>query len=164
MMKSPNDQVATWLNSAYAMEKSLARVLESHARDAKDLPDLRSRLEQHVAETEEHARRVEECLNILGETVSMTKLAMGNVMGMVQGASTEIFRDEIVKNFLGDYGSEQFEIACYRSLIAAAEEIGQPRIAELCRANLRDEEAMAGWFEEEIPAVTRMALQQPTTA
>lgn len=163
-MKTPTEQLAAWLNTAYAMEKSLERVLVNHARDAKELPEIHARLEQHLAETREHARRVEECLEILGTKVSMAKIAMGSVVGLVEGASTEIFRDELVKNVLSDYASEHFEIACYHSLVVAAEELGQDGIAELCRANLREEEAMASWLEEAIPSVTRLGLQeQPAT-
>lgn len=157
---SRNEQLITWLNSAYSMEQSLAKVLENHAKDAKDHPEIRRRDEQHLAETRRHAERVKECLDILGSKPSAMKSAMGSVTGAVQGASTGMFKDEIVKNFLSDYSAEHFEIACYRSLIAAAEDLGQPQVASICREILRDEEAMAKWLEERIPSVTRMFLQQ----
>lgn len=161
---SPKDQLTTWLNSAYSMEKSLIQVLENHAKDAKDLPDVRHRDEQHIQETRRHAELVEQCLALLDEKPSTMKSAMGNVMGMVQGASTGMHRDELVKNFLSDFAAEQFEIACYRSLIAAAEELDQPEIARICGEILRDEERMAEWLEERIPEVTRMHLQQVAVA
>jgi ferritin-like metal-binding protein YciE len=161
---SSKEQLTAWLNSAYAMEQNLAKVLENHAKDAKDQPEIRERDEQHIAETRGHAERVKECLAILGEKPSMMKSALGNIMGIVQGASTGMFRDEIVKNFLADYASEHFEIACYRSLIAAAEELEQPEIARICREILTDEEAMAQWLEERLPEVTRLTLQQVATA
>lgn len=146
------------------MEQSLIRVLESHAAAAKDLVELHARFHQHVAESREHAIRLEECLDVLGQKPSTAKALFGNLMGMVEGASTGLFHDQLVKNLLLDYTAEHFEIASYRSLIAAAEELGYPRIAELCRASLQEEEAMAQWLEDEIPPVTRMALQQPMTA
>ncbi len=65
---------------------------------------------------------------------------------------------------LADYASEHFEIACYRSLIAAAEEAGKPQVAEVCSEILEDEEAMADWIEEQIPEVTRLVLHQVTHA
>jgi ferritin-like metal-binding protein YciE len=156
---SPNDQLITWLNSAYAMEQSLAKVLENHVKDAKDFPEIHARDEQHLEETRRHAERVKECLEILGEKPSTMKSAMGNVMGMVQGASTGVFRDEIMKNFLADYASEHFEIACYQSLVTAAEELDQPEIARICDEILAEEQAMAEWIEERIPEMTRMTLQ-----
>ena len=154
------DQLTTWLNSAYAMEKSMVQVLENHAKDAKELPEVRQRDEQHLEETRRHAQQIERCLELLNEKPSKTKTAMGNIMGLVQGASTGMYRDELVKNFLSDYAAEQFEIASYRSLIAAAEELGKPEIARICEGILEEEEAMAEWLIERIPGITRMTLQQ----
>lgn len=154
------DQLTNWLNDAYAMEEGLVKVLQNHANDAKDLPAVRTRGEEHIEETKRHARRVEECLRLLGEKPSTMKSAWSKMTGIVQGASSGAFRDEIVKNVLSDFAAEHLEIACYRSLIAAAEELNQPQIAELCRENLRDEEDMARWLEERIPEITRMFLQE----
>lgn len=161
---SQKEQLITWLNSAYSMEKNLVQVLENHAKDAHDHPEMRQRIEQHLEETRRHAERVKECLAALDEKPSKMKAAMSNVMGSVQGASTGMFRDELVKNFLSDYSTEHFEIACYRSLIAAAEEERQPEIARICGEILQEEEAMARWLEEQIPEVTRMTLHQAAHA
>lgn len=155
-----HEQLITWLNSAYAMEQNLVQVLENHAMDARDVPWVRERDEQHLAETRRHAERVRECLDQLGAKPSAMKSAVGSLTGLVQGVSSGMYKDEIVKNFLSDYAAEHFEIACYTSLIAAAEEVGQPQIAAVCREILRDEEAMAQWLKDNIPEVTRMFLQQ----
>jgi ferritin-like metal-binding protein YciE len=157
---SPKEQLTKWLNDAYGMEMAQIQVLENHAKDAKDYPDIRARDEQHIEETRRQAERVKQCLELLGEKTSGVKSAIGKVMGTVQGASTGMARDELVKNFLSDFGSEQFEIACYRSLIAGAEDLGQPEIARLCRESLAEEEAMARWLHDRIPEVTRMMLHQ----
>lgn len=159
-----NEQFVAWLNSAHAMEVSLAKVLENHANDASEHPEIQQRIEQHVDATKRHAKRVEDCLQLLGEKPSSTKSIIGNITGMVQGASTGMFKDELVKNFLNDYGAEHFEIACYRSLIAAAEDLGLPEITVICEEILMEEEAMADWIEEKIPEVTRLMLHQQTNA
>lgn len=159
MSHSKTDQLITWLNSAYAMEESLAHVLENHAKDAEDFPQVRAKDEQHLKETRRHAERVKYCLSLLNEKPSATKSALGNISGVVQGISTGMYHDELVKNFLSDYAAENFEIACYTSLIAAAHEVGQPEIAEVCREILQDEQAMAAWLLENIPEITRTFLQ-----
>jgi ferritin-like metal-binding protein YciE len=158
------EQLISWLNSAHAMEQSMAKVLENHAKDAKEVPEMHARITEHVEETRGHARRVEECLAILGEKPSGVKSAMGSAMGMVQGAASSMFHDEIVKNVLADYSAEHFEIACYTSLAYAAEEAGQPRIVEICHEILDEEENMASWLEEQIEESTRMVLQQTSAA
>ena len=121
---------------------------------------MQQRIQRHIAETKTHAERVEQCLQTLDEKPSMMKSGAAKLSGMAQGASTGLARDELVKNVLSDYAAEHMEIASYRSLIAAAEELAQPRIAELCRANLREEEAMARWLEEQIDGATRAFLQE----
>ena len=155
-----HEQLITWLNSAHSMEQSLIPVLENHAKDAKDVAWVRERDERHLAETRRHVERVRECLDLLGAKPSTIKSAIGNLTGMVQGASSGMYKDEIVKNFLSDYAAEHFEIACYTSLIAAAEELGQTRIATICQEILRDEIEMANWLRENIPQITRLYLQQ----
>jgi ferritin-like metal-binding protein YciE len=157
---STTQQFVTWLNSVHAIELSLAQTLQNHARDAEDVPELRDGISQHIAETRRHAELVERCLAILGEKPSMVKSAMGSLMGMVQGPSTGMFHDELMKNALSDYTAEHLEIASYRALIAAAEALQQPEIAAICREILKDEEAMAAWLQEKIPAITLLMLEQ----
>ena len=64
------------------------------------------------------------------------------------------------KNFLRDYAAEHFEIASYRSLVSAAQDLNHPEIAVICEEILMEEESMADWIEAKIPDVTRMMLQQ----
>lgn len=160
MHDSPErQQLIAWLNDAHAMELSLAKVLENHAKDADRLPDIRTRDEEHLAETREHARKLERCLEHLGaEKPSAMKNAIGTVMGKMQGAMSGPFGDEIMKNALSDYAAEHMEIACYRSLIIAAEEIGEVQVARICNEILADEESMAQWLEQKLPEITRMSL------
>lgn len=161
---SPQEQLVNWLNSAHSMETSMAKVLENHAKDAREHPEMHQRLNQHLEETRRQADRVKECLELLGKKPSAMKSAMGNLMGTLQGASTGMFRDEMVKNVLSDYSAEHFEIACYNSLIEAAESLGQPEIARKCRETLAEEEAMAHWLQGQVPEATRVTLQQAAHA
>jgi ferritin-like metal-binding protein YciE len=155
-----NKQFIAWLNDAYSMESALGKVLQNHARDAQDLPEVEKKINLHITETHRHAELIKQCLAILGETPSMMKTVIGAVMGTVQGTATGPFRDEIIKNFISDYAAEHLEMACYRSLIAAAEELEQPEIVRICGEILGEEKAMAAWLEDRIPEMTRMALLQ----
>ncbi len=42
----------------------------------------------------------------------------------------------------------------------AAEELGLPKVAEVCRQNLIEEQAMAAWLEQYIPEATKHYLQK----
>lgn len=157
-MKDRKEVLTSWLNDAYAMEKALVPVLENHAKDAEHQPDVRERDLQHAEETKRHATMVEQCLERLGEKPSRTKSVLGKMMGEMQAVSTGMFKDEVVKNFIADYAAEHFEIASYRSLVAAARELGEEEIARTCEEILKDEERMAGWLEENMPRAVSMAM------
>ena len=154
-----NEQLIIWLRDAHAMERSNAGVLERHRADADQLPHVRDQLEKHLIETRDHARRLEGCLELLNATASTTKDVAANVVGLMQGMGTGLFRDGLVKNALAEYAMEHFEIACYSSLIAAAEAAGQVDIAHTCSDILREEVAMANWLEDEIPKITVAYLE-----
>src|SRR3712207_1606989 len=109
------DRLIAWLNDAHAMEQGLVQILETHARRAGDIPEISARAAEHADETREQAERVRQCLEILGTTPSTAKSTFSTIMGAVEGASTAIFTDELMKNMLADYASEHFEIEIGRA-------------------------------------------------
>jgi ferritin-like metal-binding protein YciE len=65
----------------------------------------------------------------------------------------------VLKNAIATYAFEHFEIGNYRALIATAEQAGETRAVAVLQENLREEEAMARWLEEQLPELTRQYLQ-----
>jgi ferritin-like metal-binding protein YciE len=157
------DTLIAWLNDAHAMETQLLPVLRNHAQDMKGNPVAQRRIEEHVRETEQHAERVRQAVELLGSNTSTIKSGLASVMGMAQSVSTGIFSDELVKNALTDYAAEQFEVAAYKALIAAADEMGETGVSALCAQNLREDEAMAVWLDQQLPIVVRKTLQKLAT-
>lgn len=142
-----------WLNDAYAMENALVPILENHAKDAKQYPAIEARDREHAQQTRLQAERIRECLERLGEKPSATKSALGSLFGYLQAPATGMFGDELVKNFLMDYATENFEIACYEALIVASEQLGENEIAAVCRENLKEEQEMAEWIRDFLPSI-----------
>ena len=151
--------VIKWLNDAYSMEKALIQVLENHAKDAERHPQVQSRIQEHIETTRRHTDRVQECIQRLGGDTSTLKAGMANISGTLQGMSTGTAEDELVKNAISDYAVEQFEVASYRALIAAAEELGDEETVRACQENLREDEEMAQWLEGQLPTVARGFMQ-----
>lgn len=149
-----------WLQDAYAMENALEKVLENHASDTRDHPQLQVKIREHLQATRRHAEMVRECLERNGDTASTVKTGIGSLVGWMQGLSTDTADDELVKNLLADYAAEHFEIVCYRALIVAAEEIGDSRTASTCREILEEEETMANWLGMNIPSAVREMMQK----
>jgi ferritin-like metal-binding protein YciE len=160
--RDPRETLIGWLNDAYAMEKGLVQVLENHADDVKDRPEMYRKIAQHLEQTKMHAERVRECVERLGGSVSTVKTAMGAVSGFFQGRSTGASPDELVKNALSDYAAEHFEIASYRALIVAARLLGENQVVQVCEGILRDEEDMAKWLEQNLPNAVQEYLNVQT--
>jgi ferritin-like metal-binding protein YciE len=119
---------------------------------------------QGSADPRRHAQLVRESLQRLGSDVSSVKSGFASVMGTVESFSTKFFGDELLKNMLMDHASEHFEIACYRALIEAANQAGEPEIAKTCTAILTEEENMAEWLRQNLGVVTRNVLARTATA
>jgi len=159
-MAHQKDTLIGWLNDAFAMEKGLVQVLENHASDVKDRPEMYRKIAEHLEKTRLHADRVRECVERLGGSTSTVKTAMGAISGFFQGRSTGVSPDELVKNALSDYAAEHFEIASYTALIVAARALGETEVARICEDILRDEQDMARWLENQLPTVVQEYLGQ----
>jgi ferritin-like metal-binding protein YciE len=96
-------------------------------------------------------------------TPSTLKTATGQVLEMAKGVTTMFAKDERVKDYLAEYGSEYFEVACYKSLIAGARAAGEEEIVPILEQNLKEDTAMAEWLDMNIDAVTRDYLMNATT-
>src|SRR3712207_2617962 len=147
------DFVIKWLNDAYGMENALVRVLKNHAKDAEGRPQVQNGIREHIETTRRHADRVKERIQRLGGDTSTLKTGMATISGTLQGMSTGVAEDELVKSAISDYAAERFEVACYRALITAAEEIGDQETVHACQENLREDEEMARWLEQQLPTV-----------
>lgn len=156
--KEEHEDLVRWLNDAYSMENSIIEVLEDHIRDARDFPEIRQRLSQHLVETHAHAESVKSCIESLGGSASTAKTDLSDALGKMKAVLTGMYSDELVKNSLSEYMMEHFEIGCYHSLIAAAEECGENRVAEVCGHILEEEQRMADWLYGEVPNITRQHL------
>ena len=164
MTTTRRDEVIDWLNDAYAMERSIEITLRKQADNEDAHRALRDRARIHLDETAEHANRVSQCLQMLGSSPSALKTVAGQVMEIGKGLTTKFARDERVKDFLAAYGTEYFEVACYKSLIAAASSAGEDQIVPLLEQNLKEDQAMASWLDMNVGAITRDYLLNTTTA
>ncbi len=144
------------------MEVGAIPTLKDHAAAAKGYPDVQAKLSEHVDVTRRHAYLIEGCIERLGGRPSAFKEVVGSVMGKVTGVANLPAKDTVIKNMLGDYAAENFEIACYKSLIAAAEMVGDKETADVCGRILRDEEEMGGWLGGHIATLTLAFLNGQT--
>ena len=158
MRENQRDTLATWLKDAYAMEQGIVEILERQIGQMDDMPDAKEKVRQHLELTKTHADRVRSCVERLGDDVSHVKSGLSNFLGAVQGMSTWMANDKIVKNAMANYAIEHFEIAAYMINAAAARELGYEDIANVCETISAEEQDMADWLKIQFPVVTRQHL------
>jgi ferritin-like metal-binding protein YciE len=159
-MPTARENLAAWLRDAYAMEGQAIELLESQIERLEHYPQAQPRLREHLEETRTQQATVERCLEGLGESPSTLKAATMRLAANVQGLLHALSGDEVLKHALGSYAFEQFEAGCYRSLAAAAQAAGEPGIANTCTRLMEQEQAMAAWVWEQIPALTTLFVQR----
>jgi len=147
-----------WLRDAHAMEKQAESMLESMASRIDNYPDVRARIEQHITETKQQITVLEEILDRNDISRSMLKDSMSKMMAFGQSVGGMVTSDEIVKGSISGYVFEQFEIACYTSLLAAAKKARDMASVPAIESILAEEQRMADWLIQHIPDTTEQFL------
>jgi ferritin-like metal-binding protein YciE len=160
LMAVSRENLTAWLRDAYAMENQAIEILEKQVSRLEHYPELRAKVRSHLEESHRQAERVERCLHQLGTDTSGLKTALGKMVGTAQQLSGLFASDEVLKSGIADYAFEHYEIASYKTLIAAAGEAGEHQVARILEENLREEEAMAAWLAQHLPEVTRQYLHR----
>lgn len=148
----------SWLRDAHAMEKQAESMLSKMAGRLEHYPDLKARIEQHIEETKGQLELLQGVLDRNGVDNSTLKDTIGKMAAFGQAMGGMTADDEVVKGAISGYVFEQFEIASYTSLIAAAELAGDTEGARVFE-QIRDQEVqMAEWCLTHLPGVTEQFL------
>jgi ferritin-like metal-binding protein YciE len=159
-MTTRNERLLQWLSDAHSMEKEAETMLKAQASRIENYPDLRQRIERHVEETQDQARRLEACIERLGGSRSAVKDTFGSLMATMHAAGNSMMSDEVVKGSGLSYAFEHLEIATYRALVVAARAAGDEQTAQVCEGILAEEQAMADWLEQHLDQTTLAFLQR----
>lgn len=157
-MAENKETLVDWLRDAYAMEKAAIDMLENQQDRLEHYPEMKNKVTEHLEMTRRQAERVEQCLQRYGEEPSALKDLVSRFMGNTGAFFNAAAGDEVVKNALGNYAFENFEIASYRSLVAAAEALGETETKNTCQEILQEEQEMAKWLDQHLDGVTNEFL------
>jgi ferritin-like metal-binding protein YciE len=163
-MASAEERLMEWLRDAHAAEEQAETMLSGMARRIENYPDLKTRIEQHIGETQRQAELVRGCIERRGESTSTIKDAVGKMVGLGQAMSGMFVGDEVMKGSIACSAFEAMEIASYRILIDTARQVGDEETARTCEQILQEEEAMAGWLEQNLPMLTQQYLTREQTS
>lgn len=154
------DHFLDWLRDAHAMEVQAISLLRSQIGRIESYPDLKARLQRHLAETEAQEQALKALLDRTPQGNSMLKDITSRLTAVAQGVGTLFSAAEVVKASMTAYTFEHTEIATYRVLIAAADELGDQEARQVFEQIMNEEIAMADWLEAHIDTVTRLYLMR----
>ena len=159
-MATVRETLREWLKDAHAMEHQAIEILEKQAQRTERYPDLQQRIERHLEESRQQAKDIKACIEKMNGDPSSIKKSVAKFMGDAATLANATAEDEVIKNSLADYAFEHFEIASYKALVAAADELGEDEIKRTCQKILRQEEDMADWLDEHLPKLTQEYLER----
>ncbi len=154
MAQTARDVLIVGLRNAHSMEVQARELMERQSESLTDYPEAMAKAKEHLAETEEQIRRLDQCLEACGESSSTLKDAAQSLMGNVVAVSHAMAGDEILKNTFANNAFENYEIAAYRSLIALCDLANLSGIRGPLQASLAEEERMANWIINNVEKVT----------
>jgi ferritin-like metal-binding protein YciE len=163
-MNTAEQKLVQYLNEAQATEHALIRVLQSQIAMT-PRGSYRSGLETHLGETRDHAARVADRLEALGqgsnplmaiaglaESVVGQLVALGKTpFDLLRGSGGE---EKVLKNAKDACATEALEIATYTALERLAQSVGDDETASLAASIRGDEEKMLERVLREIPKLT----------
>jgi ferritin-like metal-binding protein YciE len=153
------ETLMTGLRNAHSMEQQAISVLNMQLGRLDDYPELRSRLQDHVGESERQAERLDRMLQRFDTSTSSFKDTVMSLMGSAQSSMQAMADDAVLKAMMADTMFEHFEITAYRSLIELSDLAGMGELKPELETSLREEEEMARWLEERLPEITRRYVE-----
>jgi ferritin-like metal-binding protein YciE len=150
----------TGLRNAHAMETQAIELLQRQVDRLQNYPEMEARIRQHVTESEQQRKRLEEVLGTLSETHSSLKDTAMGILGNLAAIGHTPAPDEVVKNTMANFAFEHYEMAAYKMLITMAEATGHAGAMSALRQNLSEEEAMAQWIDQHMAPTTLMFLKR----
>ena len=175
-------KLVQYLNEAYGKEKQLETALTADISMTTD-KSYRKRLQAHLKETRDHARRVKSRIRAIGgrpEEVSVpgpdavSDVATGAVnfanravaaakgpAHMLRGTGEQ---EKLLKNAKTQYWNEFEEIATYTAIETLADTVGDKETAKVAREIRREEERMAKFLERLLPRLTKGVAREEIPA
>ena len=151
------------LRDIYDAENQLLKALPEMAKAATS-DELRSGFEEHLEQTKEHVRRLEQVLNDLGEKAKGKKCkGMQGLVAEGKEMIEEDFEDEVKDAGLISAAQrvEHYEIAAYGTVRTYAEILGEQNAVSLLEKTLQEEKETDEKLTELAESINVEAAAEP---
>jgi ferritin-like metal-binding protein YciE len=142
------------LRNQHAVENQAIELLERQIGRLENYPEMRDRMQRHLQESRDQARRIEELLAEFDTSHSTLKDTAMSVLGNMMALGHTTAPDEVVKNAFANYAFEHYEMAAYMSLLTLADAMRHSSGLAALKTSLDEEKAMAEWIEQHIGQTT----------
>jgi len=157
-MADTREIMLDWLRDAHAMERASIDNLQRQVDHLEHYPDIRAKFQQQLELTKRQEDRIDEALASMGSDKSTIKDVVTRFAGQAQAMLGGAAADEVVKQATTTLAYEEWEIANFRALAAAAQHEGEPSMATMFEEMAEEKEEMADWLADAIPDITRRYL------
>ena len=143
-MSDPRELFLHELGDVLYAERTLVKALPKLQDEARDV-ELAQGFGDHLEETRQHVKNVEQAFQALGEEAKAEKCP--GIEGIKKEhddfVANESPSQEVLDAFLTGAGArtEHYEIAAYEGLVTMADAMGEDDVATLLRNNLEEEKA-----------------------
>jgi ferritin-like metal-binding protein YciE len=165
--KERDKKLIQYLNEALGKEKELTTALEAHI-GMTDRAPYKKRLQAHLRETKQHARKVEQRIKQLGGSPQPVQAVVGRATAALKGPVHALrgsgAEEKLLKNAKTEYSEEAEEIATYTAIEHFAESVGDRDTAKLAREIRREEEKMANYLARLIPQLAKSVVRAEVPA
>ena len=141
-----NSQLETYftdsLKDIYWAEKHLIKALPKMRKAATTI-ELKTAIEEHIAQTTEHARRLEQVFELMGKKAQSKKCdAMEGLVKEGESVIEETEKGSMTRDvgiIIAAQKVEHYEIAAYGGLVQLAKTMGNEEIAVILQQTLEEE-------------------------
>jgi ferritin-like metal-binding protein YciE len=126
-------------------------------------PDLRSGLQQHLAETRNHVHRVEQVFQMHGvERETVNSPAVDGIIEEADEIANDVDNKEVLDAALiaAAQAVEHYEITRYGALVSWAQQLGRSECASVLHHNLEEEKAAGQNFTQIAEAKVNLEAAQ----
>jgi len=163
-MTDTREIIKDWLKDAHAMEHAALDNLEHQVDHLDDYPELKAKLEQQIEITRSQEQRIDQQLRALGTDPSTMKDAALRIAGRIQALMAGAAPDDVVKQATSTLAYENWEIANYRALAAAAETAGDHSMCTMFEEMANEKVGLMNWLSDALPTITQRYIATQSRA
>ena len=161
--KSPHEILAMALKNTHAMTAESKQIVDRQLSRFDHYPEVRSHLQQRSQVLATQLTRLDTVLEAMSEKTSGFKQLVTSIVGEAAMFGHGATGDEVLKDYFVDTAFAGMAIACYDSLFAIAEAVGETAAVSALKASREEEKAAYDWLSSNVSATSRTYVAAATS-